>query len=258
MGLGVCRRTLVDPNDVEHAFQATFLELVRRARSVRVGDSLGRWLYGVARRVAAKARARTQRDRVQTIPMEDDPIAPDDQADQIGLLAATIGMRRWPKYVDRVGVVLLAPFTVALVILFFLANDTLFATIHYTYEKISGVRAVPMVLWRWLKPETFPRLRDLGGTIRAAVAVILAALCAVSLVVTRRRLVEPPARWPSAIRLGILTIPAVLAALCAVDACLIGFERNAIRDRIARGLLTVQKVLGNSDDKQPKLDRRNG
>ena len=49
---------LADPNDVDDAFQATFLVLVRRARSVRVGDSLGRWLYGVARRVAAKARAR--------------------------------------------------------------------------------------------------------------------------------------------------------------------------------------------------------
>ena len=59
MVLGVCRRALADPNDVDDAFQATFLVLVRRARSVRVRDSLGRWLYGVARRVAAKAQVRS-------------------------------------------------------------------------------------------------------------------------------------------------------------------------------------------------------
>ena len=87
MVLGVCRRVLADPNDVDDAFQATFLVLVRRARSVRVGDSLGRWLYGVARRVAAKARA-LARDRVRTAPLEDDPVAPDHPADRIRLLAA--------------------------------------------------------------------------------------------------------------------------------------------------------------------------
>ena len=62
----------------------------------------------------------------------------------------------------------------------------------------------------------------------------LAALAAVFLVGTRRRFAEPPTRWPSAIRLGILVFLAVLAASCVVDACLIRFQRSAIRDRIVR------------------------
>ena len=56
MVLGVCRRALADPHDVDDAFQATFLILVRKAATVRAGDSLGRWLHGVSRKVAARAR----------------------------------------------------------------------------------------------------------------------------------------------------------------------------------------------------------
>ncbi len=88
MVLGVCRRALADPNDVDDAFQATFLVLVRRARSVRVGDSLGRWLYGVARRVAAKAQARSERARVRSVPLGREPVASEPPADRIELLAA--------------------------------------------------------------------------------------------------------------------------------------------------------------------------
>jgi RNA polymerase sigma factor (sigma-70 family) len=88
MVLGVCRRALVDPGEVEDAFQATFLVLVRRAGSIRAGDSLGRWLYGVSRRVAAKARARSHRARIRTTPLEFEPPARDSAADQAGLLAA--------------------------------------------------------------------------------------------------------------------------------------------------------------------------
>ncbi|WP_165227304.1 RNA polymerase sigma factor [Aquisphaera insulae] len=57
MVLGVCRQLLRDPNDVDDAFQATFLVLVRKAGSLRRTDLLGNWLYGVAYRVALRARS---------------------------------------------------------------------------------------------------------------------------------------------------------------------------------------------------------
>ncbi len=57
MVLAVCRGALRDPGDLEDAFQATFLVLVRRAGSIWVDESLGGWLYRVARRVALRANA---------------------------------------------------------------------------------------------------------------------------------------------------------------------------------------------------------
>ncbi len=63
MVLRVCRNVLPDPNDVHDAFQATFLVLVRRCRSIRNRDSVGSWLYGVASRVAARARVEAARRR---------------------------------------------------------------------------------------------------------------------------------------------------------------------------------------------------
>jgi polysaccharide export outer membrane protein len=53
----VCRRLLVDSHDSQDAFQATFLILARKARSLRDRDSVGPWLFGVASRVAAKSRS---------------------------------------------------------------------------------------------------------------------------------------------------------------------------------------------------------
>jgi len=56
MVLGACRRMLADPHDVEDAFQATFLVLVRKAGSIRERDLVATWLYEVAVRVARRAR----------------------------------------------------------------------------------------------------------------------------------------------------------------------------------------------------------
>jgi RNA polymerase sigma factor (sigma-70 family) len=74
--LSVCRRVLRHEQDAEDAFQATFLVLVRKARSIAKREAVGSWLYGVAFRVAAKARRTAQRNasRLKTLP--EAPVAP--------------------------------------------------------------------------------------------------------------------------------------------------------------------------------------
>lgn len=71
---GVCRRLLGDVHDVEDAFQATFLVLIRKASFIARGDRLGPWLYGVAFRTAQKARF--HRRRRQTVERPADPSLP--------------------------------------------------------------------------------------------------------------------------------------------------------------------------------------
>ena len=63
MVLGVCRRVLGRAEDAEDAFQATFLVLMRKAAVIAQPELLGNWLYGVASRIARKARAQIFRRR---------------------------------------------------------------------------------------------------------------------------------------------------------------------------------------------------
>ncbi len=63
MVLRVCRQVLSDEHDAQDASQATFLVFSRRAHSIRRRESVASWLYGVALRVAAKARVAAARRR---------------------------------------------------------------------------------------------------------------------------------------------------------------------------------------------------
>lgn len=63
--LGACRRILNDANDVDDVFQATFVVLARKAGAIRQRASVGAWLYGVAGRIARRARAQAERRRLQ-------------------------------------------------------------------------------------------------------------------------------------------------------------------------------------------------
>ncbi len=63
MVLRVCGNILSDPHDVEDAFQATFLILLRKAGTIRDRASCASWLHGVALRAAAGIRTADARRR---------------------------------------------------------------------------------------------------------------------------------------------------------------------------------------------------
>lgn len=67
MVMAVCRQVLGRASDADDAFQATFLVLVQKARSIRVGDSLAPWLYAVAVRTARRARFAASRQRTADV-----------------------------------------------------------------------------------------------------------------------------------------------------------------------------------------------
>ncbi len=61
--INVCQRVLRQPSDAEDAFQATFLVLARKAKSLKWQDSIAGWLHQTARRTALKLRTMSVRRR---------------------------------------------------------------------------------------------------------------------------------------------------------------------------------------------------
>jgi RNA polymerase sigma factor (sigma-70 family) len=89
-----CRAALGDSHDAEDAFQATFVVLARKSHSLRRPESLGPWLFGVARHVSARARdaaARRRRHERRAAATEGGR-APEGLApDEVALLHAEVG-----------------------------------------------------------------------------------------------------------------------------------------------------------------------
>jgi RNA polymerase sigma factor (sigma-70 family) len=75
----VCQQILFNSHDVDDAVQAVFLVLVRKARFIRVEASLGPWLFTVAGRVAARARANLRKRRARES-FKDEPPEPNYSA----------------------------------------------------------------------------------------------------------------------------------------------------------------------------------
>lgn len=91
MVFGVCRRVLGRGGEAEDAFQATFLSLIRHARSVRAGESLAGWLYRVARRLSV----RTSRQRDRQVKRESQTARPEAQ------IVDEIERTDWHQHLDR-------------------------------------------------------------------------------------------------------------------------------------------------------------
>jgi RNA polymerase sigma factor (sigma-70 family) len=102
MVLRLCRRLVGDSHLAEDCFQATFLALARQAASIRRPGALAAWLYGVAFRVAAKARAQHRRrqmlggDAVTTCP-DRQPHALDRLTGRELMLAFEMELQRLPE-----------------------------------------------------------------------------------------------------------------------------------------------------------------
>jgi RNA polymerase sigma factor (sigma-70 family) len=80
MVVGVCRRVLRHAQDAEDAAQATFLVLARKASSIRKGEAVGSWLYGVASRIARKLQGQNFRRHGRLRRAAELPL-PENQAD---------------------------------------------------------------------------------------------------------------------------------------------------------------------------------
>ena len=95
--LAVCQQVLKDAHDVEDAFQATFLVLIRNAGSVRRPGSLASWLHGVAFRIALRIKRDNRPGRLLDDPPGRQAPCPVEEREDLAVLHQEID-RLPPKY----------------------------------------------------------------------------------------------------------------------------------------------------------------
>ncbi len=97
MVLATCWGVLRQQQDAEDAFQAAFLILARKAGPIRGRDSLGGWLYQVARRLALRARASGALRRARLTELAEGLSAPRTERTQDALGALHEELERLPE-----------------------------------------------------------------------------------------------------------------------------------------------------------------
>jgi RNA polymerase sigma factor (sigma-70 family) len=86
MVLGVCRRIIRHEQDAEDVSQAVFLVLSRKAGGLRRKDAVGPWLFGVAYRLALRARQKGHRRQTREARVPE--ATPGDPLDELSLREA--------------------------------------------------------------------------------------------------------------------------------------------------------------------------
>lgn len=87
MVYNVCRRLVGNTHTAEDTFQAAFLVLARKARSLRCRDSLAAWLHGVAVRISLNARRASRRHPIRQDALTAEEV-PDAHSDLLSHLTA--------------------------------------------------------------------------------------------------------------------------------------------------------------------------
>jgi RNA polymerase sigma factor (sigma-70 family) len=214
--LGVCRRSLGQAADVDDAFQATFLVLARSASRVRKPEALGCWLYGVARKVAARLRT-TQARRARLPNVAVRTVEPADAAAAWRDLQAVLDdeLGRLPaKYRD--------PFVLCCL------NDL-------THEAAAARLGLPVGTIKSRLTRARDRLRT-----RLARRGLAPAATGVALTV----LAGPAAAVPNALLESTMTIICRGGPRTAAVALADEVLRGALRTKIVAGLAAVAVALG--------------